>query len=626
MGIRTHAQSQRSDAKDSVSVPLPMQTRPFGAPISTHLSSRESEPSADLLAAFDQTNRVGYRFVPSLSDISSVPAEARGIQPKLAIGAPGNQYEQETAEAEELPMLFYQGTYEAASQESPALLAHELTHRVQQNGATGKILRVQRKVGVEYETGVRAFDKRKADQKMTDSKNTAKPFPDILTMTIKDTDFKAVVEEYTNHCYVNQDETMYRHDEGWQIDSDNSKLEFVTEPAVPITELAQPLASLVNNAARLNTEIQVATPIDNVFQGGNKTNDYYIIPYKNNELILKKVTGNPQATIGIPFDRIYEFFNFLASYDMQMSKALQQEQAEDIEKCINNVKIKLQNWQGDTTAKEQFKQAASQKIVGGKKKLEKQESKGFLAMSQATSNQFKTITKIVDDLTGKAPGFEDLDNQQKNKLKGILHLISQYSFAATSEQQFSYKKQAFTLLSRTSFSAMYEALEQAAKDLFPDLATNLVRGLGCETKQVFPVMQQDNPFTIHDWIKSIVKPQKQQIKKDIYFTEKGYDTEKIKQDFGSVEGEPNWEAYENYQKSLFVNADLMTAPGAFDQRGSETDKSMGAFTELDSDQHAQELVVFELRQIFHFTELDTFTPQTLLAFLQDLKAFEKYIM
>lgn len=617
MGSQMYVRSQRSDTQDHSSVPF-LQTRPFALPVPAHRSPSETDKStdqsSDLLAALDTANWPGYCFADAGPNPTSQAADGQGIQPKLTIGAPRNQYEQE---ADRVAAQVVHGQ---------ELLAHELTHAVPQTGSTGRELRIQRKVGVEYETGVRAFDKRKADQKITDSQTTPKPFPNILTMHIKDKDFKAVVEEYTNHCYVNQDETMYRHDDGWQIDSDNSKLEFVTEPAVPITELSQPLASLVNNAENLNQEIQVATPIEAVFQGGNKTNDYYIIPYKNNELILKKVTGNPQATIGIPFHRIYEFFNFLASYDMEMSKALQKEQAEDIATCISRAKTKLANWEGKEQEKTQFREAAAKSIKSGQEKLGKQEKRGFLAMSQGISNQFKEITKIVDHITGENSGFGKLENEQKNKLKGILHLIGQYSLAATPEQSLSYKKQAFTLLSRTSFNAMYQALEETAKDLFPNLATDLVRVLECETKQAFPTMKQDNPFTIYQWIESIVKPQKRQIKKNIYFTEKGYDIEKIKQDFGSVEGEPNWEAYEGYQDSLFVNADLMTAPGAFEPGGVETDKSMGAFTKLDADQHSEELVVFELRQIFHFTELATFTPQTLLAFLQDLKAFEKYIM
>ena len=394
---------------------------------------------------------------------------------------------------------------------------------------------IQKMGGIEYETGIAARDAPPGDN------------------------------EHVG--FIEQDKTIRPSNNGWQIDSDNSKLEFVTYPPVNLAALPAIMDNMLDFIDRGTFPLAVRTNMDTVFGGGTGIDPKYdILPYPK-----AKVTGSPQGSIGIPLRKMGQFFAILSGMSLSASLEVLKEHKKQL-----NERYKQSVANGTLAADTVANQAAGNKVKD-------EEKAGQQAVSNDVAKQFLQSRKAIEKVTADKADDPDIEG-----LRGIMQLVAHYISKAQTATKTSYKKQKFSVMARTSFAAMYQMLTDSMQKVFKQKVDEMIVELGVDPKKpLFPAY--DAPFLISDWMESIQNP--------------------IDRHIPDKKGE--------YDKT--VKSDLMTAPGSWDEiTKMPTDISMGQLNDVPMDG----LVVVELRTLKHFAEAGTFTTKAMRLLANDLRQME----
>ncbi len=345
--------------------------------------------------------------------------------------------------------------------------------------------------------------------------------------------------------WVAQDETMAQSN-GWQIDSDNSKLEFVTHPPVNLAALPAVATDMLNHVSALPASLNAGADLGTLLNIAT-TKPYTVLPYAN-----RRITGAPQGTVGIPFDRLFSFFDLLTHYQMAMG---------DLQVAQNKDELQ-QAWRRWKGLPERNEAERAQKAARKERRIQfgrnlKADQRHHGAISANTARTFRGVAAAVNQATA---GLGNVAPAELAKLKGLLHFLGQYATFGSTENQ-GYEKKRFPVMARSSFHSMYAALGQEAKNAFPDAATAVVQHLGFTVDTTLLPGRPGVSFNVGGWLDSIQNPT----------------------DVTIPEPQPR-----------VVQSDWMTAPGSVQYEGGpvamNTDKSMGSLG-LDNG-----LVVVELRQ------------------------------
>jgi hypothetical protein len=209
---------------------------------------------------------------------------------------------------------------------------------------------------------------------------------------------------------VGQDEEMLDSGHGWKVYSDQSKLEFVTEPAVEVDALS----TVVNHL--LDTLDGMPTPfggglLGNVVNVGVPRRAYSVKPYQR-----PRITGVPQGTIGIPITKLFKFFELISHYSMGASK-------------------KLINEHGQKYAAGKKKAAASG-LISHQTELqqfatdfEDERGRGAGAVDKDTAKLLGRLSSYVKRLS--APHAPNVPASELEKYKGVLEFVGLYAIEGT---------------------------------------------------------------------------------------------------------------------------------------------------------------------------------------------------
>jgi hypothetical protein len=404
---------------------------------------------------------------------------------------------------------------------------------------------IQRRAGIEFETSVEARTTAEID---------------------KDDPVKG---------FVTQDQLMAQG-VGWQIDSDNSKLEFVTYPPVDIGALAGVATTMFDHVEKLPKKLDAGADLAGLLNV-QTTKPYTVLPYKD-----RVMSGAPQGTVGIPFTKLFSFFDFMTKYQMKMSEVKFSQTKPGLQKVLDK---EWKAWKGmpETDDDEKDKKAKRKtELIGAGRRLKEDETHQK-AVPKADADEFRKVAAAVNKEADKVKAGLSADDLAK--LKGLLHFIGQYVIYA-SPAGGGYEKKRFPVMSRSSFSSMYAALGKPAKDVFAQTANGVVTDLGFEPTTLLLPGRQGVTFDVRGWLETIVEPV------DVTIPE---------------------------TPSRVMKADYMTAPGAVQHPGGpvayNTDKSMGSMG-LENGT----TVVVELRRLKLLTSKNSFTVPAARKLVGDLKA------
>ena len=399
---------------------------------------------------------------------------------------------------------------------------------------------IQRAAGIEYETSIEA--------RVTE---TYKP------------------EVNAKSGWVTQDEKMAQS-EGWQIDSDNSKLEFVTHPPTDIDTLEDTVSTMLDAVETLPLTLDANQDLGELL-GIETTKPYTVLKYAKRE-----ISGAPQGTVGIPFDKLFAFFNLLTTYQMKMSDMKVAANQQKLQQAWIDYRAMPEDEEGDENGPKQ-KQKDALTTYGKALKTDKG-SHGAIRPDHIA--KFRKVGQIVD---GAVKPIEGVETKDIDKLKGLLHFIGQYVIYGSSEGN-GYEKKRFPVMARSSFASMYGALKPVVQERFRDAADDVIKQLKFTGETVLLPGRQGVSFSVDTWLESIVSPD------DIV-----------------IPGE----------QDRVMQSDYMTAPGAKKYQGGpvafDTDKSMGNM-ELDGG-----LVVVELRNFRLGSSENSFPVAAARKLVGDLK-------
>ena len=179
-------------------------------------------------------------------------------------------------------IFFRTGEYDPGSNAGQQLLAHELTHTVQQGAAPVNV--VQRALGLEFETGWQIFHE-------TPSKN---------------------VGEGPLEVPYKKEESIYGSRTGapgWSMETDGKDIEFVVEP--PFDESAAGMLVLNNVMGTLNAFTTLLNPEQNTARLTPATHQQFFQIQDPNAVIVPNgdvLKAQLQATAGVRLDRIDDLF------------------------------------------------------------------------------------------------------------------------------------------------------------------------------------------------------------------------------------------------------------------------------------------------------------------------------
>jgi len=441
----------------------------------------------------------------------------------------------------------FQRVRESVGPRGPAgTRAYGLSQRVAADDA--KV--IQCLAGIEYETGIEA----------------------------RQPNHPAAAADYEGH--VPQDTVMMTSGQGWNVVSDNSKLEFVTFPPVGTAALIPVFASMMNAVTGLRGHLgAVRSDFTTGFPGLPVGLNYTLMPYR-----AGPASGAMQGTVGVPIARLPDFFELLTTYGLGANEQLFTEHKRQLADLARRERTAVRAGAPNAAV-------LTASLQGARQAIKDEHQAGAAALSPEVIDTFKVITAAVNAaMPAKAVELAAEGAAAVNTLKGVLHFVGQYGqFAANSRT--SYKKKAFPVLARSSFSSMYDALSAGCQGVFSALAADVLTRLGLDLgAQVFKGRTQaigdSAKFTVQAWLDSIVAPV------DRWLTD----------------------AQGNYTGAA-ARGDLMTAPGV---NLHPTDNSMGTMG-LDNG-----LVVVELRTIKHLVRAPFWThdPQAALSFVADLARLE----
>jgi hypothetical protein len=397
---------------------------------------------------------------------------------------------------------------------------------------------VQRAAGIEYETLIEA--------RATDA---YKP------------------DENANSGRVKPDEKMAQSD-GWQIDSDNSKLEFVTYPPVELDSLEDTASAMLDTVESLPLTLEADADLGELLNV-ETTKAYTVLSYTRLE-----IGGAPQGTVGIPYDKLFAFFNLLITYQMKMS---------DMKVAANQRELQQAWIEYRAMPEDQVEKGPKATKLGkltavGKELKTDKASHGAIRPHHIA--KFRQVARVVD---GAVEPIEGVEQKEVDKLKGLLHFIEQYVIYGSSAGD-GYEKKRFPVMARSSFASMYAGLKPAVQERFRAAADEVITGLKFDGTTVLLPCRQGVSFTVDTWLKSIVTP-----------------------DDVTIPG----------GQDQVVQSDYMTAPGAKQYPNGPiafgTDKSMGNMG-LD---HG--LVVLELRNFRLGSSKNSFPIAAARKLVGDLK-------
>ena len=360
-----------------------------------------------------------------------------------------------------------------------------------------------------------------------------------------------------NALWVTQNEVMAQG-QGWQIVSDNSKLEFVTDPPVAIPSLRGVANNMVGVLNRIPAPLNAAAGFQQHI-GIAPLNPYNIIPYRKTF-----ITGKMQGTVGIDYAKLPAFFTLLTTHDLDAAGVRHRRYARAMPQPRTEAQTTfLDTLEADSKALSQGSRQVVTNVVGAVDQL-----------TQGLRNRLNLIPA--------GPG-RNAQAEQHEKLRGLLMLVGQY-VVFSADYESSYAKKAFPIMARTSFTSMYKALPRHMRDQFLPLAQQLVVALNRQLNDVAfgqhaNRLHADARFTLGEWLDSIVEGAQRTIP-------------------GATPNDP----------VRHVISDRMTAPGV---ATNPTDASMGSMG-LD-----QGKVVMELRGMS-----GGHTPHSVRAFVEDLIALE----
>ncbi|MEI8603567.1 DUF4157 domain-containing protein [Shewanella sp. PP-Sp27a-2] len=442
----------------------------------------------------------------------------------------------------------------------------------------------QLKMGIEWETGVTAVKDWKSPLNLPPV-----DLDDKATIWNKET-FEKTIEKYR---YA-QDERIWSSGQGWVIDSDNSKLEFVTDPAVNLKAFMEVLTMMQQGANLLPVKVQPPIYMNTIGMTGAGALNPIIMHYDARRNFLGKVTGKPQITVGIKYSKLFEFIKFLQKYNLKSSEYLH----------------KLHHDKGLSV---KVKPEMLDHAVDPMPSISDSIKEEFLAQKTVMNDTKRdSLGLLIDEIEKYAATLEKGDlSAQFEHVKGLVLMNIHYAQVAMKQAaEISYKKMSFPLLMRSSFSSLYGALGEKAQGEY-EAALKKIMPISEINDQTLLFKGAFGQMTFKQWVKSILVPEDRQISK--VPDDPGYGGD--------------YEAYAVAIQATQIKADKMTAPGAFNVEmrpvGSATDKSMGAFETMDKDGDNDDLVVIELRDVAHFLnkELGSYTSDVITAFYNDLHDF-----
>ena len=416
---------------------------------------------------------------------------------------------------------------------------------------------VQRRAGIEYETGI--FAKVGA-------------VPNAVPALEQD---------------VAQDTEMAVSGQGWKVVSDNSALEFVTDPPVTTAVLATVVGNMFAKLKAIPPKSDVRKSFTQVVGiPPNAGSNFYILPYD-----LGLVWGKMQGTVGIPFARLGKFLELLANYDMKAAAARTAAVERFLKNELSEEKIAALPAGAERDKLEARRTKTQESLEAIEPNTKAVRDVKLAAMTTINNHVAPIVAQIRTNIIAALPppqngGPPQLSAQQTTELetlRGMLMLFGQY-VRFSRNYGGSYAKQMFPVLARTSFASMYAALSAEMRPHFTAAAPLLVAALGRDTGDAAfganaARLGAQGRFTLAEWITSIGTPENRIIPS--------------KTDPAGVA----------------VQTDRMTAPGGFTH---PTDASMGA---LGLDNGA---VVVELRGL-QFTHPIASLPQ----FVKDLAKLEQ---
>lgn len=496
---------------------------------------------------------------------------------------------------------------------------------------------VQRMMGLEWETGiavvkgwhgklnevpddVREEAKKKLKEKSDEPKANPEEKSDQPKLNVQPQASSGWTQE-TRDCIAlmpnyryGQDERIWTSGQGWVIDSDNSKLEFVTEPAVKLRAMNGVLASMRAGAMLLPPAVRnVPKYLHECGMPGAGIAVPVLLHYNTEKNFTPRVKGKPQITVGVKFSKLYEFVKFLLSNDLPSSEALHALHS----KALPAKVAEAGQAASSSPSKEELTDAKNRELLAIEKKMQKS------AMDTDKRDALMKLIKSIDDYASERNAASPSAassisaaasrSAQFEHVKALVLMNLHYAQIVIGRSHSEkYKKRSFPLLLRSSFSAMYATLEDKAKEEYELMLTALMQGANLTANTIL-FKEVPGQMAFEAWKKSIITPLSRQI--SVLPTEPKHDASALA-----------WKQFEEDFGKAFVMADLMTAPGAFESGGHPTDRSMGRFGALESDGDGDQLVVIELRDIAHFVEknLGHHTADLISAFYLDLEGFAKH--
>jgi hypothetical protein len=368
--------------------------------------------------------------------------------------------------------IFFRRGQDVSSPASREVLAHELTHVVQQGGGssphTGTTApqvppgarmsdRVQRRMGFEFETTAQVRGAFKPNQP-----NSYGPFPD--------------------------EEEFYReHD--WKIVPDESRMEFVSDPLTTLAQLqtaTRQIEAFINSVRSVQRGTDIRATHAGTWTAPAWAQAGYTVHVGSGLLFDADVAptdwyGQPQVSVGIRTDRVARFLsqarttrvlpglkrqiNFLASTDQAPPMP-----TKGIDPDIKTIPQLMKSW--DT------------KVM----------TEGWL------SN-----TKIAQvSLLMAAANVTALPPVEQEKLRGLWMLMKAYwTNLARIKVAGSYRKTSLQALARTDFRSFYNDLSPAAKRAFKAAKDTFApAGDLRQTKKI-----AGTQITLRRWYASIIRPE-----------------------------------------------------------------------------------------------------------------------
>ncbi len=186
-------------------------------------------------------------------------------------------------------IFFRQGEYRPNDPAGQQLLAHELTHVVQQNGSGGGVQRVQRAVGYEFETGWGVVEKVPGT-----FKSKRKPF------------HKGQILHAYQGFNMTVDETSTEL---------GGAIEWVVDPPIPETAGVGTLDGIMQRLEALAAQIEPlnARPKFTMDEATGDPRDSYIEVYPSIAGGAANMPANPQITGGIRLDMMAKLFEELGN-------------------------------------------------------------------------------------------------------------------------------------------------------------------------------------------------------------------------------------------------------------------------------------------------------------------------